>query len=92
MRPTPAESSSTRAVASSETPTRARHVVLGFIVALAIITYIDRVCISQATTDIRRDLGLTEKQGGCRRDSHVDLNYVGDYGVWRLMRINSSCF
>ena len=46
------------------TPTRARHVVLGFVVLLAIITYVDRVCISQAATDIRRDLGLSETQMG----------------------------
>lgn len=45
-------------------PSGARHTVLGFIVVLAIITYIDRVCISQAAPDIRHDLGLNEKQMG----------------------------
>ncbi|MBL9209100.1 MAG: MFS transporter [Opitutaceae bacterium] len=45
-------------------PSRARHVMLGFVVVLAIITYIDRVCISQAAGDIRRDLGFTEQQMG----------------------------
>ena len=38
--------------------------MLGFVVVLAIITYIDRVCISQAAGDIRRDLGFTEQQMG----------------------------
>lgn len=38
--------------------------MLGFVVTLAIITYIDRVCISQAAGDIRRDLGFTEQQMG----------------------------
>ncbi len=38
--------------------------MLGFIVVLAIITYIDRVCISQAAPDMRRDLGLNESQMG----------------------------
>src|SRR3954466_9299940 len=45
-------------------PSKARHAVLAFVIALAIITYIDRVCISQAAGDIRRDLGLNEKQWG----------------------------
>lgn len=43
---------------------RVRHVVLGFAIALAVITYIDRVCISQAARDIRRDLGLSESEMG----------------------------
>src|SRR5262249_22776528 len=45
-------------------PSSARHVMLGFVIALAIITYIDRVCISQAAPNIRSELGLTEKQMG----------------------------
>jgi MFS family permease len=45
-------------------PSRARHWTLAFAAALAVITYIDRVCISQAASDIRRDLGLTEVQMG----------------------------
>ena len=45
-------------------PTRARHTAVGFIIVLAIITYIDRVCISQAAPLIRRDLALTETQMG----------------------------
>ena len=48
----------------SAPPTRARHVMLGFVIVLAIITYIDRVCISQAATNIRHDLGLAETQMG----------------------------
>jgi MFS family permease len=38
--------------------------MFGFVIVLAIITYIDRVCISQAAPDIRRDLALTETQMG----------------------------
>jgi len=45
-------------------PSRARHWILLFAATLAIITYIDRVCISQAAGDIRRDLNLTEAQMG----------------------------
>ena len=45
-------------------PTRARQLVIVFAVTLAIITYIDRVCISQAESFIRQDLGLTKVQMG----------------------------
>lgn len=38
--------------------------MLWFVITLAIITYVDRVCISQTAGDIRRDLGLNEKQMG----------------------------
>jgi MFS family permease len=65
MRPTPDESSSARTAPSiNPVPSRARHVVVGFVLSLAIITYIDRVCISQTAPDIRHDLGLDEKQMG----------------------------
>ncbi len=42
-----------------ETPTRARHIVTLFAVTLAMITYIDRVCISQTAPAMRQDLGLS---------------------------------
>ncbi len=51
-------------VQTSVAPSKARHVMFAFVIALAIITYIDRVCISQAAPDIRRELGLTETQMG----------------------------
>jgi len=41
-----------------ERPTGVRHNVVIFAVALAVITYIDRVCISQAAPAMRRELGL----------------------------------
>src|SRR5262245_2659500 len=43
---------------------RVRYRVLAFTVALAGITYLDRVCISQTAGDIRRDLGLSKEQMG----------------------------
>jgi len=46
------------------TPTRTRHVVLAFAVLLAVITYVDRVCISQAAPQMREDLGLSKEQMG----------------------------
>jgi ACS family glucarate transporter-like MFS transporter len=45
-------------------PTRARYVTIAFCIALAVITYIDRVCISQAAPAIRNELGLTAIQMG----------------------------
>jgi ACS family glucarate transporter-like MFS transporter len=45
-------------------PTRARHWVLAFAATLAVITYIDRVCMSQAQVFIAADLGLTSVQMG----------------------------
>lgn len=45
-------------------PSRVRRTVLWFAVALAVITYVDRVCISQAATTMQADLGLTKKQMG----------------------------
>ena len=49
---------------ASTLPTSARHWVIVFAVTLAIITYIDRVCISQAAPDIMNELKLTDVQMG----------------------------
>ncbi len=51
-------------LASALAPTRVRYWVIVFAVTLAVITYIDRVCISQAAPAMRRELGLTEDQMG----------------------------
>ncbi len=45
-------------------PSRVRHGVLGFAAALAVITYVDRVCIAQAAPFIQKDLNLTSAQMG----------------------------
>lgn len=53
--------------ADSPPPVRAtatRHWLLLFAATLAIITYIDRVCISKASPLIQQDLGLTKQQMG----------------------------
>ena len=46
------------------TATRARYWVIVFAITLAVIQYVDRVCISQAAPDIAEDLGLSTKQMG----------------------------
>ena len=45
-------------------PTHARFRVIVFAVSLAILSYISRVCISQAAPDITRDLKLSDVQMG----------------------------
>ncbi len=45
-------------------PTRARDIAVIYTIVLAIITYVDRVCISMAAPSIQRDLGLTPIQMG----------------------------
>jgi MFS family permease len=45
-------------------PTRTRYWVIVFAVTLAVIQYIDRVCISQAAPLISKDLSLSPKQMG----------------------------
>ena len=45
-------------------PTKARYWVIVFAITLAIIQYIDRVCISQAGPKIQIDLRLTDSQMG----------------------------
>ncbi len=60
----PAKVPAHAAPAIRQRPTHARQVVLGFIVLMAMLTYIDRVCISQAAPEMRRDLGLSEKEMG----------------------------
>ncbi len=45
-------------------PTRARHWVLAFAATLALITYIDRVCMAQAKGSVAADLHLSDYQMG----------------------------
>lgn len=43
-------------------PTMVRYGVLFFLCTLALLLYVDRVCIGQAAGDIKRDLGLNDDQ------------------------------
>ena len=49
---------------SSLRPSRTRYWLIAFAIILAIIQYIDRVCISQAMPEIARDLRLNDAQKG----------------------------
>jgi MFS family permease len=50
--------------AQVEQPTHKRNWVIVFAVTLAILAYIDRVCISMAAPDMSRDLGMDKVQMG----------------------------
>src|SRR5216117_3619659 len=45
-------------------PSRTRYWVIVFAITLAVITYIDRVCISKAAPLIQKDFGLSKEQMG----------------------------
>src|SRR5437870_13722668 len=82
---------------SAQPPTRVRYWVIVFAVALAVVTYIDRVCISQAAPLMSRDLNFTKEQMGYVFSAFVlayalfeiPSGYLGDrYGARKvLMRI-----
>src|SRR5262245_60426164 len=44
--------------------THVRYGVMGYLCSLAFILYVDRVCIGQAATAIKEDLGITNSQMG----------------------------
>jgi len=48
----------------ADAPTRARHLVVAWTLAVAAIAYLDRVCISTAAPAIRADLGLSDGEMG----------------------------
>ncbi len=50
--------------ASGQPPTRVRYGVMGLLCALAFVLYIDRICIGQAGTAMKAELGLSNFQWG----------------------------
>src|SRR5262245_48862502 len=49
-------------IAATVKPSRVRYKVVLFTLVLAVITYVDRACMSMAGPFIQKDLGLTMKQ------------------------------
>jgi hypothetical protein len=43
-------------------PTRVRYGVMAYLCSLAFILYIDRICIGQAGTAMKAELGLSNSQ------------------------------
>jgi MFS family permease len=64
---------------SSQAPTRVRFLVIVFAVTLAVITYIDRVCISQAAPLMSEDLGFSKEQMG-----YVFSAFVLSYALFEI--------
>ncbi len=62
-----------------QAPTRARYGVVGFAVTLAVITYIDRVCIAKAAPHVMRDLRLDDWQW-----SWVLTSFSLAYGLFEI--------
>jgi MFS family permease len=60
----PSRVTQSSASAADARPTRARYKTVAFAITLAIIMYIDRVCISLTAPLMRRDLGLTPIEMG----------------------------
>lgn len=56
-----------------------RHIVLGFLAVLSIITYLDRVCIGVAGPRIQDELGLSSEQWGW-----VLSVFILSYGVFEI--------
>jgi ACS family glucarate transporter-like MFS transporter len=52
------------AAATEAHPSRVRHGVLGFSLALTAVAYLDRVCIATAAPAMKADLGLSDAQMG----------------------------
>ena len=48
--------------AAAARPTRVRRRVVGLMLAMGMITYLDRACIATLAPDIMRDLGLSKEE------------------------------
>src|SRR6266446_648159 len=51
-------------MAPEQPPTHARYWVVVFALSLAVLSYIDRVALSQAAPRVQRDLGLSDQDMG----------------------------
>ncbi len=79
---------------SAVPPSHARYKAVAFTIALAIITYLDRICIAQAAPSISRDLSLSPKQMGWVFAAfgvpyallEIPIGWLGDrYGPRRIL-------
>jgi len=63
----------------NERPSKVRYWVVVFAVTLAIITYIDRVALSQAAPRISKELGLSKQQMGW-----VFFGFISAYALFEI--------
>lgn len=65
--------------APGEKPTRARFIVVTFMVTLAMVTYLDRACIGTMKTSIQAEFGLDEGQF-----SWVFFSFILAYAIFEI--------
>ena len=68
-----------RNVAADGAVSRKRHAVLGFLMVLSVITYLDRTCLSVASNSIKTGLNLNSTQWGW-----VTGLFTLFYGLWAV--------
>jgi MFS family permease len=64
---------------ATEQPTRSRFVVLALLCTMNLVLYLDRICLSQATTPMRDALGINEAQW-----SLVAMAFTLAYGIFEV--------
>jgi sugar phosphate permease len=81
---------------AEQKPTRVRYVMLGIALAVAVLLYLDRYCLSNAGTTIRGDLGFDKAQMAALLGAfflpyalgQIPLGYLVDrYGPRRMLTI-----
>lgn len=60
-------------------PTRARFVALGFLCSMAMVLYLDRVCIAQALVPMQDEFGFTNTQ-----TSYILMAFTIAYGLFEI--------
>src|SRR3954451_9442871 len=77
----------------TQPPSRVRYGVLAFVGSLALLAYLDRICIMRVKEDIGRDLGLDDVQMGLVFSAfllgyallEVPAGWLGDF--WGARRV-----
>ncbi len=64
---------------ATEQPTRARFIVLGFLCSMAIVLYLDRICIAQALVPMQKEFGWSNTQSGL-----VLMAFTLAYGLFEI--------
>src|ERR1051325_6225547 len=60
-------------------PTRARFIALGFLCSMAIVLYLDRICIAQALVPMQKEFGWSNTQSGM-----VLMAFTLAYGLFEI--------
>lgn len=63
----------------NQQPTRARFIVLGWLASLALVLYLDRICMGQAVKPIKDEMDLTKTQM-----SFITIAFTIAYGLFEV--------